>query len=247
MGEMKCTGDSIARFQLVIASNISVSQVAAISKLCWKNSVPFIHVRSYGLIGSYRLQTNRHDIIESKPDGEFFDLRICDPFEALQELANTIDIDCEDSMLHSHIPFILILLKHISLWRVEVPCLLHIFFVRLSCFFIPISTMVSCPVHLRKRKSSKSKCGLEFGRLMVKRTTMKRFESPTAPMFKRICPVLFVTSLLRMQRNFLAAIAANLGAIMRLMSEAMLCNHLCLVFFAFIKLLGEVFSDILRI
>lgn len=55
----------------------SISRVLiSMSELLWFADIPFIAARSYGLIGSTRLQLKEHTIIESHPDTQNPDLRL---------------------------------------------------------------------------------------------------------------------------------------------------------------------------
>lgn len=51
-------------------------------------------VRSYGLIGSVRLQLRQHNVIESKSEADIYDLRIGEPFPELIKYCESIDIGC---------------------------------------------------------------------------------------------------------------------------------------------------------
>jgi hypothetical protein len=77
-------------------------------------------VKSYGLIGSVRLQLNGHNIIESKTEGDAFDLRIAEPFPELEAYCNSIHLEELDSLQHGHVPYIAILYNAIQSWRAQV-------------------------------------------------------------------------------------------------------------------------------
>lgn len=51
----------------------------------WQLDIPFIVCRSMGFIGSIRLQLKELTIVESHPDNKSSDLRLIEPFEALQK------------------------------------------------------------------------------------------------------------------------------------------------------------------
>lgn len=44
-----------SRFSLVIGSQLHESTLTKMAGLCWENAIPFLHVRSYGLMGHVRL------------------------------------------------------------------------------------------------------------------------------------------------------------------------------------------------
>jgi NEDD8-activating enzyme E1 regulatory subunit len=75
----------LQKFSLVIVANPTPSIAQLASAACWDSSVPLIIVRSYGFIGTFRLQIRGiHGIIESKPEAEQLDLRINSPFKELE-------------------------------------------------------------------------------------------------------------------------------------------------------------------
>lgn len=91
-----------------------------LADLCWKHGIPLLIARAYGLIGTVRLQLKEHDIIESRPEADRFDLRIANPFPDLVSYCDTIDLDALSSIEHSHIPYIVILYKAIQAWKRQV-------------------------------------------------------------------------------------------------------------------------------
>lgn len=65
-----------------------------------------------------RLYAPQHSIVESKPpDVDIFDLRLSNPFPELLEYVRDANFEVEDSMLHAHIPFVIILLKAAETWK----------------------------------------------------------------------------------------------------------------------------------
>jgi amyloid beta precursor protein binding protein 1 len=81
-----------------------------------------IAVKSYGLIGSLRLQLRQHSIVESRLENDSFDLRIAVPFEELHAYCASFDLETSrmDTFAHSHIPYVVILYKAIDMWRSQV-------------------------------------------------------------------------------------------------------------------------------
>jgi len=88
--------------------------------MCCAKQISLITVKSYGLIGSVRLQLNGHSIIESKTEGDAFDLRIAEPFPELAQYCENIHLEDLDSLQHGHVPYIAILYKAVNHWRSEV-------------------------------------------------------------------------------------------------------------------------------
>ena len=107
---------------LVIASELSLRPLLNLAKSCWSKKVNLISVKSYGLIGTIRIQTCSHEVIEAKPDNEIPDLRLAnfDPlFQELQNIVNNIDLASLDDMSHKHIPYVIILCKALEKWRLS--------------------------------------------------------------------------------------------------------------------------------
>lgn len=114
-----CNEIFIKNFTLIILVNIPEILFLSLSKLCWQHNIPIILIKSYGLIGSCRIQLNNHNIIESKPDeGESRkpDLRISKPFIQLQNFTDSIDFSTLDGHALVHLPYIIILLKLLQEW-----------------------------------------------------------------------------------------------------------------------------------
>lgn len=47
-------------------------------------------------------------------------LRIDRPFESLEKAARALDLDNMDSMEHSHVPWVMLLVRELSLWKEQV-------------------------------------------------------------------------------------------------------------------------------
>jgi len=57
-------------------------------------------------------------VIESKPsDVEVNDLRLTNPFPELREYALSINYEELDNMVHSHVPYNVILIRLVEEWR----------------------------------------------------------------------------------------------------------------------------------
>lgn len=55
--------------------------------------------------------------MESKPDDQVPDLRLWKPWSELLELAKSFNFDELEDVQHSHVPFIVILIKALELWK----------------------------------------------------------------------------------------------------------------------------------
>jgi len=112
------------QFKLVIASNVADPNLTQLATVCNAYGVPLIIVRSCGLVGYVRLQVAGHEIIESRPESDVPDLRLSHPFPALLALADRCDLTSLDSLEHSHVPYPILLLKALQLWKKEVSVML---------------------------------------------------------------------------------------------------------------------------
>lgn len=83
-------------------------------------------LRSYGLIGYYRIQIRDHEIIESRiggfssDKGPKNDMRIADPFPLLKAYFDSIHLEALDSLQHAHVPYLVILYKALEAWKDKV-------------------------------------------------------------------------------------------------------------------------------
>ena len=109
--------DFFDEFAAVVATQMEEAALRALGRRCWANGVPLIIAKINGFIGYTRIVMPELCIVESKPDSALEDLRIPRPFEELKAISDAIDIDVEDSAVHSHIPWIVILLKVLDEWR----------------------------------------------------------------------------------------------------------------------------------
>ncbi|CAM9513780.1 unnamed protein product [Pylaiella littoralis] len=106
-----------SKFSLVIASQLHEATLRKMASLCWENSVPFLHVRSYGFLGHVRLALRGHCVVESKPEGNKPDLRISQPWPELLEYCSSVDLDKQDKMHHGHTPWITLLVRKMVEWK----------------------------------------------------------------------------------------------------------------------------------
>lgn len=104
------------QFGLIIASNMSETELSGLCTTL-QGKVPLLIVRSYGLIGYCRILIQNHNIIESKPDSDPYDLRILNSFKELQEYCASFSLNEMESLEHGHTPFVVILYQAIHNWK----------------------------------------------------------------------------------------------------------------------------------
>jgi len=104
-------------FTLIAVANVPEEPLMLLSTLCWENNIPLIIVHSYGFLASCRLQYRNHEIIESKPDGRRYDLRLIEPFPALISFCESFDLTALNEYEHAHVPYIVILYHALKAWK----------------------------------------------------------------------------------------------------------------------------------
>mmetsp|Transcript_7107 Transcript_7107/g.9624 ORF Transcript_7107/g.9624 Transcript_7107/m.9624 type:complete len:618 (-) Transcript_7107:92-1945(-) len=104
---------------IVIAADLPPKPLLSLSTTCWDADISLVIVKSYGLIGSVRLQLNHHPIIQSRPDSEVPDLRLAEDkiFPSLQNLVDEVSLEKLDDKEHAHIPSVILLIKAMKLWK----------------------------------------------------------------------------------------------------------------------------------
>ena len=101
---------------MVIATNLIEQDALILADICDKAQKPFMNVYSKGLAGVFRIQSSEHTIVETHPENSV-DLRLGCPFPELSNYVKAIDLDSMDQTDHSHVPFVVVLLKYIQTWE----------------------------------------------------------------------------------------------------------------------------------
>ncbi|KAN0024848.1 hypothetical protein ACTFIV_009257 [Dictyostelium citrinum] len=104
-------------FSLVVANRLPEEAVLTLSQYLNEQNIPLLITNSYGYIGYLRISTPEHQIIESKPDDPIDDLRIYNPFKQLVDMADALELDKLNTQQHSHVPYVLLLIKFLKEWR----------------------------------------------------------------------------------------------------------------------------------
>lgn len=108
---------------LVITADQPSSVVLPVSKACHSLNLPLVNVRSYGLLGYVRIQTPspHHVVRDAKKTNRPPDLRLADgyAFDELKRVVESVDSldDMEDSKMHGHVPFVIVLLQALRKWK----------------------------------------------------------------------------------------------------------------------------------
>lgn len=109
--------DFFKSFAVVIATEMTEPLLLELAKILWQRSVPLLVARSYGFLGYLRLACAEHCVVESHPDNAHHDLRIDVPFIGLKQYVDSISLEALDSTAHSHVPFVVLLMKWSQTWR----------------------------------------------------------------------------------------------------------------------------------
>ncbi|CAG8439886.1 7380_t:CDS:10 [Ambispora gerdemannii] len=102
----------------VITTDLHEKPLLKLSDILWNAKIPLVVVRIVGFIGYIRVVLPEHTVVETHPEN-ISDLRLDTPFPALLEYAKSFDFEKLESLEHSHIPFVVILLKYLDQWRNE--------------------------------------------------------------------------------------------------------------------------------
>ncbi|EJD48980.1 hypothetical protein AURDEDRAFT_112722 [Auricularia subglabra TFB-10046 SS5] len=107
-----------ATFSIVIAHNIDPQQLAQLSSILWQNASlpPLVVVRSAGFLAEFYIQFHEHTVVDSHSDTPP-SLRIDKAFPALIEHANSLDFANMDPVDHSHVPYVVILVRALEDWK----------------------------------------------------------------------------------------------------------------------------------
>lgn len=110
----------ILGFSLIIAHNLEAAQLKKLAALLWHNSDPnppiLVVVNSAGFLGEFAIQYHEHTIIETHSDTAP-SLRIDKAFPALLEYATSLDFASMDPTDHSHVPYVVILVRALENWK----------------------------------------------------------------------------------------------------------------------------------
>lgn len=109
-------------FSIVILTQAGIDEplTRIIAAGCYEAAVPFMLVRSYGLVGYVRVQIPEMCVMNAREEGTPPDLRICDPFPSLCDFVDSVDLaSIRDCTVASHVPLVVILMKALAKFRVS--------------------------------------------------------------------------------------------------------------------------------
>lgn len=116
------TEANLDQYTLIIAVNQPKNFLIALADRAWHAKagmgIPLMCVTGSGLMGHIDIQVKEAGIIETHPES-IIDLRLTQPWPELESFVEAFDIDTQDSMIQSHIPFIVILLRKLNEWKLS--------------------------------------------------------------------------------------------------------------------------------
>lgn len=109
--------DFFKAFDVVIATQMPESELLQLEAVTRKLGVHLLVARSYGLMGYFRTSVGEHWVVESKPDNVAEDLRLSQPWPALEAYAHSFDMATLDDVTHKHVPYAVLLIKAAKCWK----------------------------------------------------------------------------------------------------------------------------------
>jgi len=106
-------------FTLVIATELPENALLKLSQHLYAKHIPLFVARSYGFVGYLRASVPEHTIVESHPEEPGDDLRLYEPFPALEKFCESIDVESLDSHHHGHTPYVVLLIQELLKWRAK--------------------------------------------------------------------------------------------------------------------------------
>ncbi|KAJ3259839.1 NEDD8-activating enzyme E1 regulatory subunit [Boothiomyces macroporosus] len=113
---IKTEPEIFKQFSLIIVSELSEYDLLALAEIAWNENIPLVTVRTYGFLGFMHLVFPEHTVIETHPESSI-DLRLDCPWSELIEYAEKFKMNADDSMVLTHTPFPVILLKAAKIWK----------------------------------------------------------------------------------------------------------------------------------
>lgn len=104
------------KFTIVIACELQTEMLLELSRTLWDLCIPLVAIRCVGFVGGFRIAIPEHLIVESHPES-LVDLRLDSPWQELSHLASFLNLEDMDNMEHSHVPYVLLLLKYLTDWK----------------------------------------------------------------------------------------------------------------------------------
>eukprot|EP00047_Mylnosiga_fluctuans_P002424 m.224464 g.224464 ORF g.224464 m.224464 type:complete len:519 (-) comp11095_c0_seq1:1309-2865(-) len=105
-------------FSVVVASQLPTDTCERLARVLYGH-VPLVTVRAYGVVGHLRIIAEELYVHEAHPDNFLPDLRALQPFPELQAFVDSIDMSVMTPTQHSHVPYLVIIIKLLGKWAQE--------------------------------------------------------------------------------------------------------------------------------
>ncbi|EGT52212.1 hypothetical protein CAEBREN_15257 [Caenorhabditis brenneri] len=109
--------EKLATFSVVVAVNQTEEIDSKFAEVLYGIRVPFVCMKSYGLIGTIRICIKEHTIANSHEENPRPDLRLDAPFEKLKEMINETNLEEMTVEQLRHTPYILLHFKALEVYR----------------------------------------------------------------------------------------------------------------------------------
>ncbi len=110
---------------LLLSNDLTPEEDSALSELAVSLMLPLMMVRTYGHIGTVRIQSSSSyfPIMDPRPANPRWDLRLSSDFPELMDYANSIisSMSSMDDQQHAHVPYPLLLIRGLKEWNREMP------------------------------------------------------------------------------------------------------------------------------
>ncbi len=120
---------------VIVCGSLSQADLFTLESILISFEIPLVMCKAFGFIGYLRLSLGEYAVVETHPENQQ-DLRLDCPWPELVEHASSYDLDSVDV---SHIPYVVLILKAIQMWK-QLVYFLHHF----SCAVILSTIIQSC-------------------------------------------------------------------------------------------------------
>ena len=110
--------NDLSQYDIVIAANLKKEEDNKLNEIAKKKGIRIVIVKSNGLLGYLRIFENYHgNMCLRLMDNPVSDYRLSCPWKELEEYVDTFDIDKMELIDHKNVPYFVILLKALSIYR----------------------------------------------------------------------------------------------------------------------------------
>ena len=112
------TNNDLSKYDIVIAANLKKEEDNKLNEIAKKKGIRIVIVKSNGLLGYLRIFENYHgNMCLRLMDNPVADYRLSCPWKELEEYVDTFDIDKMELIEHKNVPYFVLLLKALSIYR----------------------------------------------------------------------------------------------------------------------------------